>query len=374
MRTMLHIITSLGTGGAERALFNIVTEKNISCKYKSVVISLTDLGFYGPLLKLKGVDVYSLGLKKGTPSFFGFLRLAKLVRQISPDIIQSWMYHANLAAFLINMFFRFPLIWNIRHSLNDFSNEKYSTRITIRLNCLLSPFVRYIVFNSEASLIQHVSFGFPVKTARCIPNGFDIQAFHFSDLTKFTMRKELNIEENCFVIGHVARFHPIKDHKLFWRAAVKAIQKDQRLIFVMVGRGIGPENFEWQDEVPVCFRNHFRLLGERADVEKIMNVFDVLCLSSRSEAFPNVLGEAMAMGLPCVSTEVGDARFIVGDSGVLVPVGDTELLTDGFIRLASMPEKEFSILKVKARERVVSMFSLEQVAIQYAKLIDVVAG
>jgi glycosyltransferase involved in cell wall biosynthesis len=122
--------------------------------------------------------------------------------------------------------------------------------------------------------------------------------------------------------------------------------------------------------VPPNLKERFIFTGERSDVHRLMQAMDVFCLSSKSEAFPNVLGEAMACAVPCVSTDVGGCREIIGDTGVLVPPSDSRALALGLLALLEKPVEELRSLGRAARERIQARYSLSRAVEEYSNVYE----
>jgi glycosyltransferase involved in cell wall biosynthesis len=256
--------------------------------------------------------------------------------------------------------------WNIRHSLYDIKYEKRSTQWVIRLNNLLSIKPKAIIYNSALSRKQHETFGFYAHRSRVIPNGIDLKKFGISDLIKQNFRSELNIPSSAVIVGHVARFHPMKNHEGFLQAAVEIAQKHLEVHFVLVGRDITLQNKLLTDLIPSEMNNRFHLLGESDDVPELMGATDLFCLSSAwGEGWPNVIGEAMAAGVPCVATNVGDSEEIIGETGIVVPPRDTDALTAGIEKLIMMTSEERRTLGGAARFRIKEKYDLDLIVDQY---------
>jgi glycosyltransferase involved in cell wall biosynthesis len=373
---LLHIITGLSTGGAERALYNVLAG-GLAQSGKSVVLSLRDKGAYGQKIRDLGVPVYTLGMQRGVPGPLAVTRLRRLVRSLRPAIVQGWMYHGNLAAWLAQRMApgRPALAWNIRHSLYGLSGEKRATRQVIRANRWLSGAPDALLYNSHLSRHQHEAFGLRSDKGQVIPNGFDLAALGPDPVGARAVRASLGIPEEALVIGHVARFHPMKDHARFVRAAVRAAQSREDVHVLLVGRDVVAANAALATHVPEPLGARFHWLGEREDVHGLMRAMDVLCLSSAwGEAFPNVLGEAMATGVPCVATDVGDSALIVGDTGVVVPAEDDNALFNGLMTLLDKAPAERRALGRGARERIESHFGLAAVVNEYANLYENLAA
>jgi len=367
---IIHIITGLETGGAERALYNLLQGGLAEC-FESYVVSLGDEGTFGSRISALGVHVSTLGMRKGIPSLSGLLKLSCIIKKIQPDIIQGWMYHGNLAATLARNFAKGrPVVaWNIRQSLYGMRNEKPMTRQVIRANWFLSASPDVILYNSHLSRKQHEAFGFSSSSGRVIPNGIDVQRFCFSREARDRVRFELNISEKSLVVGHVARLHPMKDHLIFLRAAADLVLRYPETHYLLSGRNVSMDNDILEQLIPVQARDRFHLLGERDDVPQLMNAMDIFCLSSAwGEGFPNVLGEAMAIGVPCVATDVGDSALVVGDCGVVVAPRDKKALAAGIESLLSLSATERCLLGERAHSRIEDKFTLGEIVEQYATL------
>ncbi|MGD8937725.1 MAG: glycosyltransferase, partial [Thiogranum sp.] len=262
------------------------------------------------------------------------------------------------------------LVWNVRHCLDAWSREKRLTRWTIRANRDLSGRVQAIVYNSRLAREQHEDFGFAARSGSVIPNGFDLQRFRPSDVCRSTARRELKIPPSVPVIGHVGRYHPLKDHALFLRVAARLAQVDSRMHVLMIGRGVGRDHPELAPLLRELPSDRLTLAGERQDLEHLLPAMDVVCQSSRSESLPNVLGEAMACGVPCVATRVGDSAELVGDTGVLVAPCDETALFDALGDLVAMHPGERAKLGAAARTRMERYYAMRVMAGRYRALYE----
>lgn len=369
---VLHAITGLSTGGAERALYNVLAG-GLTASNDSAVLSLQGEGTYGPRFQELGVPVYVLGMRRGLPTPRALWLLQRLVNTIRPQIIQGWMYHGNLVASLAARMAadRPAVAWNVRHSLYGLAAEKFLTRQVIRGNRILSAGADAILYNSRLSRDQHEAFGFAAERGQVIPNGFDTEQLQPNAARSRAVRAALGIPEEATVIGHVARFHPMKDHASFLRAVVKIMRQRTDVVCLLVGRGVNLGNPALAGIVPKAIEERFFFVGERDDVPDLMRVMDVLATSSAwGEAFPNVLGEAMALEVPCVATDVGDSRNIVGETGIIVPPSDTAVLAQGLLSMLKRSAAEQAALGRAARVRVETFFSLPRVVEQYQALYE----
>ena len=364
---VIHFITGLATGGAESALYNLL-QGGLAERFESHVVSLTDKGTIGSRIQDLGVPLTALGMRTGSPSAAGLWQLRSVVRDFRPDVLQGWMYHGNMAVNIAHTFApgRPALAWNVRHSLYGLAHEKYMTRQVIRVNRLLSRKAGTIIYNSRLSREQHEAFGFYSHRGQVIPNGINLRRFVPSHDGRQRVRHKLGIPEGAFVVGHVARLHPMKDHERFLRAAVKVASKHSEVHFLLSGRDVSLETPVLAGLVPAWAREHFHLLGERDDVPYLMSAMDIFCQSSWSEAWPNVLGEAMATGVPCVATDVGDSADIVEDTGKIVPPRDSGALAGAIEDLLAMPSDERLARGVSARAQIETNYALTNVVDQYA--------
>jgi glycosyltransferase involved in cell wall biosynthesis len=357
---VLHIITGLETGGAEASLYKLI-EHFPGPGVDHFVCSLKGAGTYGPRLEALGIPVHALG---GTPRSL-FRGLMPLARHIKPNLIQGWMYHGNLAATLCGQFAvgRVPVLWNIRQSLIHLRHEKYGTAMAIRLGALLSNRPAKIIYNSYTAQSHHSALGFAAHTSLVIDNGYDTELFKPDAQARRTVRGEIGIDEGVPLIACIGRVHPMKDQRNFLLAAQRVKVATPDVAFLLMGRDT--DSAEVTDLVrELGLSAYVRLLGERSDVHRIMAALDLLVLPSWAEAFPNVVGEAMACGVPSVVTDVGDAARIVSDTGIVVPPRDSDALASAILALLERPDRKR--LGLRARERIIREYSLMAMVRKYS--------
>lgn len=366
---VVHIITGLETGGAENMLWKLVSAG--SAQLAAVVISLGGHGTFGEKFERIRVPVYTLGMRRGALNPVAIVRLRRLVRALRPILVQGWMYHGNLAATLATAALRptVPLLWNVRQSLYDLRKEKRLTRSVIRVSAVLSGRPIGIVYNSRASATQHEAFGFARERTQVIPNGFDLSLYRPDLTARAELKRQLGLANSAVLVGMVGRYHPMKNHAGFL-CAMARIDRSTGHRILLVGKGLDEQNHELHELVRTFgLMDSVRFLGERADMPRLMPAFDVVCsASSWGEGFPNVVGEAMACGVPCVVTDVGDAADVVGSTGKVVAPGDPEALARALRQLIEMDPESRQRLGAAARERIAKYFSIEHVARQYEAL------
>jgi glycosyltransferase involved in cell wall biosynthesis len=365
-----HIIIGLGIGGAELMLRRLVLAQQ-----PATVISMTTIGPVGRMLQEAGVEVIALGLRAVWDIPRVFWALLRLLRKRRPAVVQTWMVHADLIGGLAaRMAGIRAVIWGIRTT--EFSGASQGTRL-IRWACArLSGHVpAAIACAAEASRRSHEAIGYAPSRMVVIPNGFDIERFKPDPVRRKRVRQQLGLGDDEIVVGHVGRWNLAKDHPNFVRA-VSVLQARQSeadlspsLRFLMVGREVENSNAELMDEIAAGgAAGHFVLLGERSDIPDLLLALDVFCLSSRTEGFPNVVGEAMASGVPCVVTDVGDAALLVGSTGWIVPREDAEALSSA-LQIAVSESAASRVARAEsARQRVVDEFSLERACRRFGEL------
>ena len=362
MIKIYHIITGLGTGGAERSLFNLLSG-DCGKLFDHTVVSLTSDGTYGPMLRIMGIPVHSLDLKKSPLKIF---KLLSLLRREQPDIIQGWMYHGNLVASLFRPR-KARVIWNVRHGLEDIRNEKATTRLAISTSVKLSNLPNKILFNAETSRRQHVAVGFKESNTKVIFNGFDTDYFRFDSVKREVIRSKLEIPANAPVVGHIGRFHPVKDHGTFLDASLDILKEKASLHLILAGPGVNYNTFFFQNYVPNDLKPRVHLLGDQTDVTSILSSMDIFVQSSLAEGFPNALGEAMSVERPCIATDVGDSSLLLGRAGVIVAPADALELKRAIRMLLSDPARA-SKIGVTARDRINLKFPINHMGLEYSHL------
>jgi glycosyltransferase involved in cell wall biosynthesis len=373
MVTVVHLITGLETGGAERMLSRLVRRTDRD-RFRSVVVSITDAGTLGPSLGKAGVEVLSLEMRRGMPDPYGLLRLARILRELHPEILQTWLYHADFFGLMVKRLANVPhLIWNLRCSDMALSPASAGVR---RLLSWCSALPDAVIVNSHAGLSFHQRIGYRPRRWEYVPNGFDTVEFSPDAAARERLRPELGIPADAIVIGLPARYHPMKDHGTFFKAAAAVAAQRPEVCFLLVGPGTEPANPAIAKAIAgFGLADRVRFLGKRSDMPAVYAALDIATLSSAwGEGFPNVLGEAMACGLPCAATDGGDVRELLGDAGLVVPRNDPEALADAWQALIAIGAEGRRSRGSKARERIVRDYDLGVIVARYEALYaDIVA-
>ncbi|MBI2013518.1 MAG: glycosyltransferase [Candidatus Colwellbacteria bacterium] len=368
---VFHIITGLNTGGAEMMLYKLI-QYSSGENFQHEVVSLTDIGPVGKKIQQLSVSVRALHMR-GIDFPIAVLRLALWLRRSKPDIVQTWMYHADLVGGLAAKlaFSGAPIVWGIRQTNLHTKLSKRRTRLVARFSAFLSRWVpEKIICNSYSGRDVHIKMGYDSKKMVVIPNGFDISRFRLDSEARISVRKELGVAPDSLLIGYIARFDPQKDHKIFIEAARILNANFKDVHFVLCGRGVNWENKELVSCIKRAgLQDRFYLLGERDDIPTITAALDVASLTSAyGEGFPNVVGEAMASGVPCVVTDVGDAAEIVGNTGIVTGIGSAKDIADGWAEFLAVPKQERIQLGQRARERIEKHYALNRIVQEYMSL------
>lgn len=369
MRKILHVITGLGVGGAEMMLHRLIVCEGVG-GYKHVVAALDPAGEMRERFLEAGVELIIFDFKHAPVK--ELFRLATLIRRLKPAIVQTWLYHADLlGGVAARLAGHKKIIWGIRTT--DVAKGGSRSTVLVRWVCArLSHWVPHtIVCAAEAARRTHASLGYCVKRMVFIPNGFDMSRLQTDGAQASALRQAFGLGPHELLIGSLGRFNPAKDQHNFVRAAGVLAAEHAHLRFMLVGRDCDVNNTElvqWIADMGLADR--FVLLGERSDVPACLAAMDVFVLSSRTEGFPNALAEAMAMGRPCVTTDVGDAAFVLGECGVIVPAESTLALAQGLNKLLSISPRQRAEMGDKARARIAQEFSMEKSAHLFADVYE----
>lgn len=369
------VTSGLFTGGAEVALIGLVAAIDRDL-YEPIVISLRSGGSGVQRLQRLSIELYELGWPPAKPSISGIWQLGRLLHRLKPDLVQGWMYHGNVAACLARLVRPgAPVTWSIHSTTSDLASERATTRAVIRGGALVARAAKKIVYCSRLGARQHEALGYPASRSVVIPNGYDCRQFAPRPARRVELRGELGIPGEAMLVGLVARYHPVKDHATFLRAAAIIARRESHVHFLLAGKQVDDRNEELRQLIiELALQQRVHLLGERGDIPELLAGLDVACLSSTAEAFPNAIGEAMASGIPCVATDVGDAEWMMGDTGRVVPTKDPAALANAVLGLLTLGAEERRSLGLAARARVLERFTAEATVEAYEELYRSILG
>jgi glycosyltransferase involved in cell wall biosynthesis len=357
MTRVLHVISGLGSGGAECFLASLAP-RLAAAGIEQHVVSLTGHGVAADRLHAAGIPVSLLDVRGVLKAPLAIRRLSRLIRSFEPDSIQGWMYHGDLFAALARKLAgdgRSRLHWGIRCSdmnLNDYSRQ---LRLAVKACAMLSSYPDTVVANSEAGVRVHAAGGYTPRAWRVIANGIDTNEFHADLAQRAAVRAELGLDPHQVVVVNVARVDPMKDHAIL----VAAMSRARGACALLIGLGTDALNTPPQ----------ILGLGRRRDIARLLTAGDIIVSSSAyGEGFSNAVAEGMAAGLVPVMTDVGDARNIVGDTGVIVPPHDAVLLGNAINSIAAMSPDHRRTRGEAARGRIMSEFNIERAVSRYCEL------
>ena len=360
MIRILFLIRSLEAGGAEKQLCDLVKclDKR---KYDIYVVTFYDGGkFRHELEGIHEIHLTSLGKKKRWDLLPLFWRFFVLVKKIHPQILHGYLDMSNLLCLLVGKLSGVKVVWSMHSSYVDFSKYYWTDSWLFKILVWLSKIPDLIIINSYAGKKYFIKSGYTPKNIVVINNGFDTRKFRPDQKAGERLRTHWKISNEQILIGLVGRLDPIKDHPTFIKACAIVAKKNSLARFVCIGGGDETYKGELLKQVEEYgLSKKFTWSGHMDDMATVYNSLDVLCLSSYGEGFPNVVGEAMACGIPVVVTNVGDAAEIVGDTGKVVAVGDYKQLAKELIHFAAMPKADLKNLGIKSRERIKQKYSLE---------------
>lgn len=372
------VINGTGVGGAERMLARVLTRLPRD-EFDLRVYSLDAIGSVGQQLLDAGISVQAMNfLRHRIPNPWNVVTLARELKRFAPDVVQGWMYLGNLygglAAKLLSR--RLPVAWNIRHSTLDPQLDSRSLRWSAWLGGKLSALIPdRVILCAEAARSAHERVGYLAEKMKVIPNGFDIGEFRPDPIARQRIREELAIPDDALLVGLVGRFHPHKDHRTFVAAARFVADRVPNAHFVLVGDDqvySATDVWSWIDAAGLHER--FRLTGARRDVAAINASLDISVCCSTTEGFPNVVGEAMACGVACVATDVGECAEVVGNSGLIVPPQDALRLSHSMIELLDLSPHDRRKLGMSARQRVMDRYDIRLIVERYRRMWQQLAG
>ncbi|WGZ92432.1 MAG: glycosyltransferase [Candidatus Thiothrix putei] len=371
MGNMLYIITSLSVGGAQKALLNLATSE-FRRDYSPVVISLVEVEGVQQQFAQADIPVHVLGINRLAKLPWLLPRLLRLVRAIQPEFIHGWMHHGNVFATLAWMFAgcRPVLLWGMHHTPEKATLERAQHALVLKVGRWLSRFPQHIVYVSRRSMQRHAELGYVTTQAQVIANGIPLRHSQQAAEARASVREELGIPVTTVLIGSLTRYVPEKDIPNLLQAIAYYQTNGGDAHFLLAGEGMDAQHPVLPSllaRLPAPENVH--VLGVRTDAERLIAALDIATLSSQREAFPLFLAEAMAAGVPCVATDVGDIAEFVADTGLIVPAGDAPALAQAWVTLLQQSDVQRYALGQQAQQRVAARYSLDAVIQSYRQLL-----
>jgi len=371
---ILFLIRALNTSGAQRQLVNLAIGLKSSGFEVVVATMYEDRTRLWTELEKSSITIVSLKKKHRWDILSFFFNLCVLIKKEQPDIVHGYLgVPNNIIVFLKPLFKNLKIVWGVRNAFHNYQQYDHVDRLSYRLECFLSRFADLIIANSEAGYAHAVASGFPQERTVVIPNGIDSEAFQPDPGARDVARKSWGINEKQVAVGIVARIDPMKDYPNFLRALSKVGEEDPEVIGICVGRA---KTDVYKAEMidlanTLGLQDRILWLGERQDMLETLNGLDILVSSSgRGEGFSNSIAEAMACGVPCAVTNVGDAAKIVGDCGIVVKPKDSRELAAGIMKMVSKVRSDGPLLAACNRDRIVSCFSIAKMVNRTAEQLE----
>jgi len=367
---VMHVISGLHTGGAEMMLLRLLKAGTARDKENMIVVSLTEGGVIAQELRDHGVEVVQLPRSSFIKSITA---LSKLVSEYNPKLIQSWLYRADLLAGLVGRLRGVSVIWNVRQTETSKVSGQAHIWLIQRINALLSYVLpKEIIYCAKAAKSSHQKIGYSKSKGLVISNGVDTDKYQPSQELRSEQRGSLGIDEDEVIVGMVARLDPLKNHQRFFRVMVDVIRKStqNKIKLLLVGKGMTTDNNMVSEMIDQHeMQDHCLLVGEQKDIPCFLNAMDIHLLTSDSEGWPNVLGEAMSAGCLCVATDVGDVAQILGvDPASVIAKSDEKTMVERVISFIEMADQEKENWSEKARESIQRQYSLDETIEQYNRL------
>ncbi|MBU0911561.1 MAG: glycosyltransferase [Gammaproteobacteria bacterium] len=364
---LIHVITDLDVGGAETMLKRLLALE--TDKSRILVISLTDIGKIGQDIEQLGLKVHALNMNGALSFPIALFRLIQIFKATTPDVIQSWMYHADLLAGIAARICGIKnIVWGVRGTNPPIGNKQ--TFFIMKMCAFLSRVIpKKIIYVSQSALDSHVSYGYNKKKSVYVHNGIQLDSINFDIEGRALIRKKLGIPDTDTLVGTLGRFHADKGQDLLMNSIQQLLPNHPNVSFVFVGRGCDklPEitglGDKQDSKAPKIY-----FIGEQHNIQQWLSAFDIYCLPSRTEGFPNSLLEAMLLGLPCVATPAGDTVIIAADTVSVTADISSESITENLSAMLSLTSEQRIQLGKKASAHVKKYFSIEKAHENFAKV------
>lgn len=367
---ILHVISGLDSGGAENVLLRLIVNDP---QNEHMIINLKSHGALQTLTENRGIIVHCMAITGLTSFARSLIPGVKLIRSISPDLIQGWMYHGDLWAALVGFLAGVRDIrWNVRNGRLSLRHSSFLTLLVVLCCSVISRFVpRGIIYCSRAARQTHNSFGYGNINETVIHNGFDLEKFRPDENSRQEWRSAFGFKDEVHIFGCIGRLHPQKNHTGFVSALghmrTDLIANNIHIVFVGGGEP------EARDELlalidELQLNSYISLIDHVSDVGSVMNGVDFLVMPSIfGESFPNVVAEAMACGTPCIANLVGGVDVIIGETGWIINVADPESIKNSMLHAVRLRSDSdlFQAMKEASVVRITETFPLTQMIDEY---------
>lgn len=372
---VMFVTTGLGLGGAETILYLLASyllKRGADC----VVVTFDSGGYYGEKLEDLGIEVIRLVnwdlsrwrfIRSGL-RVFSAITLCRVLYKYRPDLVHTWLYPADIIGGLAAKLVGIPAIWGIYTGVTEKKYYKTLTYMMLRLCVRLSTTVpSHIISCSAFARRTHSKLGYPAAAISFVPTGFHVPD-ELQTRNTGTVNSELSTRE--FKVGMLGRMSLEKDQGLLIRSVARAIERGYNIKLVLAGGdGVSKKNCNLTEVIEKYgITSNVELLGVVENSNEFLSKLDLFALISRSEGFPTVVGEAMAAGLPCMVSDIGDSRILLGDKQQLVDVGSSEQITDRLEFWINSGKSKCDEVGVRNIKRIRELFTLEKMFGRYESI------
>ena len=366
---VVHVIGGLALGGAETLLYRLATQDVPGVKQEVICLGRPD--WYSSRLEERGIPVHHLDMNSPLETWSGGRRLRKLLRELRPDAVQSWLYFANMLSSVSAGRRGPPVVWS------NHSSHMEGVGLASRLSAYAGGagarrLAKFVINCSQTAADWHARIGYSNVPNAVITNGYDPAVFRPDEEARKHTRRALGVSDDLFLIGSIARWHVHKDIPTLLKGIRLAADQGVPLRCLLIGLDLGRQNSELLSEMRrTGCEDLVDPLGPRSDVSDLGRALDLHVLASRSEAFPNVVAETMLSGTPNVVTDVGDSRLMVGDTGWVVPRGEPAKLAAAIVEAwkeSTGAKPEWEVRRKRARARIADNFTFQKMAEAYANI------
>ncbi len=361
MIEIVFLVRSLEYGGAERQVVTLANALDKTC-FNVTILCLYSGGELETQLD-NGVQLICLEKRDRWDILFFLWRLYRVLKEIKPAVLHGYLSTQNLLTILFKPFFPATrMFWGIRATKVDFSHYGWLAALLFKLECFFSQFADLIIVNSDAGYKYHLLQGFSGDKMVVINNGIDTNLFKANSKYRIKVRSEWQVLPNTILIGLIGRLDPMKDHPTFLRAAALLSKNERDVVFVCVGTGEKNYTYKLQQlAAQLEIADKVKWAGSRTNMVEVYNAFDIVVSSScEGEGFANAVSEAMACGVPCIVTNVGDSALIVGDIGLVILPKNPQALASALQNFIDLSPPQRAELGFRGRARIENNFSVPQ--------------
>jgi glycosyltransferase involved in cell wall biosynthesis len=337
------------------------------------VLALRKEGPVAHMIRELGIPVFSLGLAADVRQFRALGEVVRIMRAHGPDVVQTWMYHADVLGGLAARRTGAKVVWGL-HAGAPPGSGLLGQRVAlgVRICALLSYRIPdRVVASSQEAFKVHRGYGYSKSKLVLIPNGFGGPAFD-RVLCRERVIRELNLPDDALPIARVGRLHPVKDYSTLLHAFRQVVDRVPDAVLLLIGEGVS----ELEPQISALgLGDNIRILGPRRDVAEILAGCELSISSSRQgEGLPLVIGESMVVETPVVATDVGDSATLIDDPYRIVSPAQPEMLGNAVVRFLELDRPMREATGARDRQQILKLCSIKSMADSYVRLYEQLAS